>query len=463
MALIIKDRVQETSTTSGTGTLTLAGAVTGYQSFASAIGNGNTTYYGIYETQTSNWEVGIGTVGSGTLARTTVLASSNAGSLVSFGGAQLAVWGDMPAAKGLYTDYVGTVSGLSIGGNAATATTTTNIAGGSYGSIPYQSTYSTTSLLPAGTSGQLLVTLGSYAAPAWTSIVNLSSVTTATLITSGLTGYLYGNGSSAVTASTTIPTSALSGTISNAQLVNSAITINGTSTSLGGSINVGTITSILGTTNQITASTSLGVTTLSLPSTVTTGAFVANETTTGSLSAGAFSYGTLGYSDVNILASFSSSVNTYNQMIIQNTNSGATASANLNVSNNLATSTTNFGEFGINSSGFTGSGFSTAGWTYLASASTDLAIGTYGSNAIHFIVNSGTTDALTIATTGNVTTPNLLTGAEVAASNGIFVNNKTIAASYSIPSGYAASSTGPVTISSGQTVTVPSGSRWVVL
>ena len=104
MALIIKDRVQETSTTSGTGTLTLAGAVTGYQSFGSAIGSGNTTYYGIYETQTTNWEVGIGTVGSGTLARTTVLASSNAGSLVSFGGGQLAVWGDMPAAKGVYQD-----------------------------------------------------------------------------------------------------------------------------------------------------------------------------------------------------------------------------------------------------------------------------------------------------------------------------------------------------------------------
>jgi len=107
MALIIKDRVQETSTTSGTGTLTLAGAVTGYQSFASAIGSGNTTYYGIYETQTTNWEVGIGTVVSGTLARTTVLASSNAGSLVSFGGGQLAVWGDMPAAKGVYQDANG--------------------------------------------------------------------------------------------------------------------------------------------------------------------------------------------------------------------------------------------------------------------------------------------------------------------------------------------------------------------
>jgi len=114
MALIIKDRVQETSTTSGTGTLTLAGAVTGYQSFGSAIGNGNTTYYGIYANGYADWEVGIGTVtvtgGTTTLARTTVLASSNAGSLVNFSGAQLSVWGDMPAAKGAYFDLNGNLT-----------------------------------------------------------------------------------------------------------------------------------------------------------------------------------------------------------------------------------------------------------------------------------------------------------------------------------------------------------------
>ena len=89
MALVLKDRVQETSTTTGTGTLTLAGAVTGYQSFSSAIGNGNTTFYGIYLNGGSEWEVGVGTVGAGTLARTTVLASSNAGSAVNFSAGQI--------------------------------------------------------------------------------------------------------------------------------------------------------------------------------------------------------------------------------------------------------------------------------------------------------------------------------------------------------------------------------------
>ena len=85
MALVLADRVNETTTTAGTGTITLAGAVTGYQSF-SAIGNGNTTYYTIAGQGTSEWEVGIGTYTSAgtTLSRDTVLASSNAGAKVNF-------------------------------------------------------------------------------------------------------------------------------------------------------------------------------------------------------------------------------------------------------------------------------------------------------------------------------------------------------------------------------------------
>ena len=79
MPLVIADRVQETTTTTGTGTVTLAGAVTGFQSFA-IIGNANTTYYTIASQSGSEWEVGIGTYTSSgtTLARTTVLSNSSA-------------------------------------------------------------------------------------------------------------------------------------------------------------------------------------------------------------------------------------------------------------------------------------------------------------------------------------------------------------------------------------------------
>ena len=83
MALILKDRVKETTTTTGTGSLTLAGAVTGYQSFSSAIGNGNTTYYAIYLDGGSEWEVGLGTyVSAGnSIARSTILSSSTGGTV----------------------------------------------------------------------------------------------------------------------------------------------------------------------------------------------------------------------------------------------------------------------------------------------------------------------------------------------------------------------------------------------
>ena len=78
MALVLADRVKETTTTTGTGTVTLLGASTGYQSFA-VVGNGNTTYYVIAGQTGNEWEVGIGTYTSSgtTLARTTVLANSS--------------------------------------------------------------------------------------------------------------------------------------------------------------------------------------------------------------------------------------------------------------------------------------------------------------------------------------------------------------------------------------------------
>jgi hypothetical protein len=121
---------------------------------------------------------------------------------------------------------------------------------------------------------------------------------------------------------------------------------------------------------------------------------------------GVYSYGTLGYSDNDIMASFASTSTSYNQLVLQNKSSSSTASTNLNVSNNAGTSTTNFGEFGINSTAFSGGGsFNIGGATYLASASTDLVIGTYGANAIHFVTNSGTTDAITIASDGSVVFP----------------------------------------------------------
>jgi len=110
MALVLKDRVKETTTTTGTGTVTLAGAVTDYQAF-SAIGDGNTTYYSMALLGGDEWEVGIGTyTATGTtLSRTTVLASSNSGSLVNFSAGTKDIFCVYPAGKSVYADSNGDV------------------------------------------------------------------------------------------------------------------------------------------------------------------------------------------------------------------------------------------------------------------------------------------------------------------------------------------------------------------
>lgn len=193
MALVLADRVKETTTTTGTGTVTLLGAATGYQSFA-AVGNANTTYYCIAAQTGTEWEVGLGTytaVGT-TLARTTVIASSNAGSLVNFSAGTKDVFVTQPAKRTVYdstgstggTDAVSTntastvvrrdASGnfsagtitAALSGNASTATTATNLAGGSTGAIPYQSASATTAMLTPGTPGYVLQSNGT-AAPSW--------------------------------------------------------------------------------------------------------------------------------------------------------------------------------------------------------------------------------------------------------------------------------------------------------
>lgn len=105
MALVIKDRVLETCNSPGTGTVTLLGAVTGYQTFNAAVGTGNTCYYAIADQSGNNWEVGVGTfTAPASLGRTTVLASSNGGSVVNFAIGVQNVFLTYPADKAVTTD-----------------------------------------------------------------------------------------------------------------------------------------------------------------------------------------------------------------------------------------------------------------------------------------------------------------------------------------------------------------------
>ena len=261
MALVVKDRVRENSTTTGTGTLTLSGAVNGFQTFSTAIGNTNTTYYAIVIG--AEFEVGLGTVGAGTLSRDTILESSNSGSAVNFSAGTKDVFCTYPAEKSVYRNS----------SDVAVLTSTDVTTGLGY-----------TPLNPAN---------------------NLSDVA-----------------------------------------------------------------------NTATARTNLGVT--------ATGA------------------------DTNYVY-------------------------RANNISDLANTTTSRSNLGLG--------------TIATQAASSVAI------------TGGAIDGTTVGST----TPASVSGTVLRATNGIVVNNMSIGTSYSIPSGYGAMSVGAVTVASGVTVTVPSGSRWVVL
>jgi len=170
MALVLADRVLETSTSEGLGTFALAGAQTGYQTFSSGIGNGNTCYYTINGQTTEQWEVGIGTVDAGTLARTTLI-SSNTGSFINFVAGVKNVFVTQPASKSIYKDASG--NAIPLGSASATQLDITaqgnlrlqDTTGGEYVGIQapaiLAASYTLTMPVDDGTSGQALITDGS--------------------------------------------------------------------------------------------------------------------------------------------------------------------------------------------------------------------------------------------------------------------------------------------------------------
>ena len=106
MALVINDRVKETTTTTGTGAVSLGGAATGFETFAACVGNSNTTYYAIVHQTANEFEVGLGTLDgdSSDLTRTTVISSSNSDSAVDFAAGTKDVFCTIPASKLIFED-----------------------------------------------------------------------------------------------------------------------------------------------------------------------------------------------------------------------------------------------------------------------------------------------------------------------------------------------------------------------
>ena len=315
-----------------------------------------------------------------------------------------------------------------------------------------------------------------------------------------LTGYVKGSGTSAMTASSTIPTTDLSGTITNAQLANSAITINGTSTSLGGSISVGTVTSVTGTSPVVssggnTPAISMPAATTSVSGYLTStdwntfnnkgsGTVTSVSGTTGritstggttpviDLASGVATAGTTGSSTLIPVVT----IDTYGRVTSittasnpQGTVTSVTGTAPV-VSSGGATPA-------ISMAAATGSvnGYLTStDWTTFNNKGSGTVTSVGGTGNVSGISLSGTVTSSGNLTLGGTldlssppaiggTTPASVKGTVIQATNGIVVNSNTVSASYTIPSGSSAMSAGPMTVASGQSVTVSSGSRWVVL
>ena len=193
MPLVLADRVKETTTTTGTGTITLAGAVSGFQSFA-AVGNGNTTYYAIVGQGSSEWEIGLGTYTSSgtTLSRDTVLSSSaGAPTKTNFSSGTKDVFVTYPADRSVFSDGTNIVPETaaillpSSGGTGQSSLTANNVILGN-GTSAVQ-------FVAPGTSGNVLTSNGTT----WTSSAGTPAGTVIYYAASTApTGYLKANGAS---------------------------------------------------------------------------------------------------------------------------------------------------------------------------------------------------------------------------------------------------------------------------
>ena len=435
MPLVVKDRVKETTTTTGTGTITLAGAVSGFQSF-SVIGNGNTTYYTIQDPTAGTWEVGIGTYTSSgtTLSRDSVLESSNSGNLVNFGAGDKDVFVTYPAERSVYVD------GSSITPGATARLGFANLAQGSALSVLGVTGNATAdnASIAAGTDHQVLRRSGTAVA---FGAVNLAQ-------SAAITGTLpVGNGGTGQTSYT------------NGQLL------------------IGNTTGNTLTKATLTAGTGISIT-----------------NGTGSISIDAINNGDVvgpASATDNAVARFDGTTG----KLIQNStvtvdDSGNVAAATVTLTGNVLPAVDNTGVVGNATNTWSNGQFTdlTVDGTLNVRTAIDLAdndILRFGSSDDWEMYHNGTANYMDLTvgdllirddgtagdptrftferTTGIFTATGESKGAEIVATNGLVLNATTVAESYTIPSGYNAQSVGPMTVNSGVTVTVSSGQRWLVV
>jgi hypothetical protein len=469
MALVVKDRVQEVSSTSGTGTLTFSGAVPGYQTFSSSIGNGNTTFYTIYDSTAQVWEVGIGTVGAGTLARTTVLSnSSGTTSPLTLAGNQASVFCTYPAEQSVNLDASNNVSPLGTIASGTWQGTTVAVA---YGGTGVTASSGANSVVLRDSNSNIT---GNNFFPGYTAVTAAAGTT---VLTAASAFYQRLSGSTTQTfqlpVATTMPNGAAfsfdndsSGTLTvvdNASATVDVIPAGGygyifledNATSAGswgkyaflpGSYNFNTTTADFGSATITNATWNGG--------TIGTGYGGTGLTTFGSAnyalystSSSALAAGTLP------VAAGGTGQTTYTdgQLLIGNSTGNTLAKSTLTAGTGI--SITN------------GSGAITIASTVTgATITNDTATTSYE----YPLFAASTTGTLSTVYTSNAKllykpSSGDLQSTTVTANGCFFLNPQTLPASYTVPASYSASSVGPITIPSGMSVTVSSGARWVVL
>ena len=483
MALVLKDRVLETASAPGTGTVTLLGATAGYQTFSAAIGNANTTYYTIADQSGSNWEVGIGTytTSGNTLTRDTVLSSSNGGSLVNFNAGTQNVFVTYPAEEAIYnngTSIVGPTGSSVAVANGGTGATTLTANG-----VVYGKGTSAVGVTAVGSTGQVLVG-NTGAAPSWATVssslvssfsagttgLTPSTATTGAVTLAGTLGVANG-GTGATSAPeamadlmgfTSTATAAGTTTLTNASSYYQLFTGSTTQTvvlpvtstlSQGWSYHI-----VNNSTGALTVNSSGGNLVISVIAGTT--AMVTCILTSGTTAASWES----GYTDFSTATGTASVVLSTAPTITTLTAAGAlTASATTQAINLGASQTSGTLILG----GTAGTGTMTIGRS----------TGNQTTNIQAGATASGSTKTMNIATAGlSGSTTNINIGSAVVGAvtnievdgvfnvgSGIVCNSNAINDNYIIPTGSSGSSVGPVTVASGKTVTIPSGSRWVVL
>ena len=192
--LVLRDRVKETTTSTGTGTINLAGAVTGFQDFVSAIDDNNECYYTILDANGTDWEVGIGTVTDAspdTLSRTTILESSNNDSGVALSSGTHTVFLTYPADKSVYRNtndqIVATASGI-VFSDSTVQTTAAAVSGDNISIFTNDAGYLTTE-------SDTLQTVTDRGSDTTNSITSSGNITATTGILDVLDLTLLGNGS----------------------------------------------------------------------------------------------------------------------------------------------------------------------------------------------------------------------------------------------------------------------------